>query len=320
MRRLTTLAAVALAGVTAVTGCSKNNGGMTSTGTGHVSLALTDAPSADLSSAVVTISKIYLVGNAADSTNANGQVVLMSTPVTTDLLTLSNNLQSLVDSATVPAGTYSQLRFVVDGAYITVASAQGNMTTYATQGYQNAPPNAVGTLKCPSCSQSGIKVNLNGGVTVAAGQQTDLLVDFNVSDTFGHQAGQSGMWVMHPTLNATQTQLAGTVNVSLSLADTVTLPTIGTQALTLGDFKAELKSATADPTSTGVEIPFTASSDSTASATYHYVVPGDYIVTVVGPDTVTFTTAPDSQAVTVGSGATASAHLTLTSIAVVGGG
>ena len=43
--------------------------------------------------------------------------------MTTDLLTLANDVATLVDGAVIPAGPYSQLRFVITGGYVDVAGA-----------------------------------------------------------------------------------------------------------------------------------------------------------------------------------------------------
>lgn len=322
-RGLRTFAVLAVAAAALLAGCSKNSGGPTgASGTGHMSIAMTDATSPDVQAAVVTISKIYLVGNAADTANASGQVVLMSTPVTTDLLTLSNDVDQLVDSAAVDAGTYTQLRFVIDGGYIQTVDAQGNTHVYATANYAHAPATVDGTLTCPSCGQSGIKVNLQsaGGLTVSDAQSTSLLVDFNVADTFGHQAGNSSQWVMHPTLKASEVSLAGKINVSLVMDSTLTLPSVAGSVLTLADFKAELKPSTADSTSPGETLSLGAVTSDSAAATFNYIVPGSYTVTLVGPDSVTFTTTPVMQNVDVSAGASASAAFKLDSVALISGG
>ena len=52
----------------------------------------------------------------------------------------------------------------------------------------------------PSYAESGLKVVLNGDALEVVGAQKVLLVDFDVEQSFGHQAGQSGQWVMHPVL------------------------------------------------------------------------------------------------------------------------
>lgn len=175
-------------------------------GSTQLSILLKDAP-AGVTSAVVTISQIYLQGG-------NGRVVLSNQETTTDLLTLANDTKTLVQDAVVPSGTYSQLRFVITGAYLEVQDdldcdpAQTTCTTsiYATEGYPTPKP-AAGPLQTPSYDQSGLKVKLAGDALTLSGDKKVLLVDFDVAESFGHEAGGSGQWVMHPVITATDFQV-----------------------------------------------------------------------------------------------------------------
>ena len=56
----------------------------------------------------------------------NGKVVLSDDAVTTDLIDLANSTSVLVDGEPVPAGTYTELRFVITGGYIEVENADGS--------------------------------------------------------------------------------------------------------------------------------------------------------------------------------------------------
>jgi len=121
MRRISLAALLALG----LAACEDVGG----TDTTRLTILLTDAPG-EVTEAVVTISEIYLQGGS-DSTSASGRVVLRSEPVTTDLLTLVDDVATLVDSMAVPSGSYSQLRFVIEGAYLTVEGTSGPLV-YAT--------------------------------------------------------------------------------------------------------------------------------------------------------------------------------------------
>lgn len=172
--------------------------GGTSPGTGHLTIRLTDAPGL-VKVAVVTISEISLQGG-------DGRVVLSSDPVTTDLVTLAGTSQTLVQDAVVPDGTYGQLRFVITGAYIEVENSDGSTSIYASSPtYEGLPGGAqvAGALQMPSFAQSGLKVNLPGDALTISDEHC-LRVDFDVAQSFGHGAGQSGQWVMHPVINATE--------------------------------------------------------------------------------------------------------------------
>lgn len=274
--------------------------------TGKMSVMLTDAPG-DFQAAVVTITQINLVGSA-------GVTTLSNTKVTTNLLKLSNDVSTLVQGAVVQPGTYSELDFVITGGYVQVANSTGGSTIYASSTtYEGLPAGATvgGTLRMPSFGQSGLKVSLPGGSVTVGTDSKVLLVDFDVQQSFGHEAGNSGSWVMHPVMNATDFGLSGNLNVTLKLAAGVTLP-VGT---TLGSFDAVLTNA--GGSAKKVQLGATATGSSTFGASFKYLIPGSYSVgfsldpAVTG--TVALTTTPAiPAAVTVASGAATQAGFTAT--------
>lgn len=170
------------------------NGGSTA-----FSVYLTDAPG-DVVTAMVTIDEVYLEGGD------QGKIVLRDEDETVDLLTLVDSQSVLVDSVTVAAGSYSGLRFVISGGYIEVENSDGTTSIYASSpDYEGLPEGAevAGDLQMPSFAQSGLKVQFNGGLEVAA-EGDAVLVDFDVKQSFGKQAGNSGKWVMSPVLKGTK--------------------------------------------------------------------------------------------------------------------
>lgn len=274
---------------------------------GKITVLLTDAPG-DIKTAVVTISQIYLQGGESD--DASGRVILRDTPVTTDLLTLVDSTTELVKDATIPAGTYSQLRFVITGGYIEVDNGDGTTSIYASSPtYAGLPPGATvkGTLQTPSYSTSGLKVSVPGGITIS--DQTVLLVDFDVAQSFGKQAG--GQWVMSPLLKGTDMGNTGALTVTLTKDANLTLPSVNGSPVTLGQFKASLTNTTS---STTQEIALTdANSDGIFEAKFKYMVAGDYTVDFVAPTGIaSFTTTPAHPtpvSITAGSSATHAAVL-----------
>lgn len=274
-----------------------------SSGTGKVSLLLTDA-SGQFSSAVVTITEIDLVGSG-------GTTVLSNQKVTTDLLTLANNTAKLVDGATVPVGTYTQLRFVISGGYVAVPQVGGGTLIYASSpSYEGLPQGATvaGTLQMPSYAQSGLKLDLPGGGVTVGTEAKVLLVDFDVGQSFGQVAGGSGGWVMHPVMTATEFELSGTVNVSLQLGAGVTLPA----TVTLGQFSAVLTNAGGSAKT----LALADAGGGAFTASFPYLIPGTYTLTFTAPAGVTsFTTAPAVPAtVTVVSGQPTAEAFTLTAV------
>jgi len=237
---------------------------------------VSNVPVLAFKAAVVTISEINLQGN--------GKVVLSSEPVTTDLLTLANTTAILVDAAEVPAGTYSQMRFVISGGYIEVENPDGSSSIYASsEAYAGLPPGAVvtGSLQMPSLGSSGLKVKFPSTELSISGDQ-DLLVDFDVSESFGHQAGNSGKWVMHPVIKGGAFATAATVVATLKLNAGLTLPVPPSGPVTLAAFSATLDGKTetfTDP-----------DGDGTYEARFRFLLPGDYSLTVQPPLGIAITT------------------------------
>ncbi|HEX8393061.1 MAG TPA: DUF4382 domain-containing protein, partial [Longimicrobium sp.] len=161
--------------------------GGTSTDQARISIRLTDAP-ADVREAWVRIDRIYLQGGEkADSSAAGrgGRVDLTTNRTDwVNLLTLSGGRTAeLVNGATVPAGRYSELRFVVCEAYVVTNSGD----VFASDGAQLPAGVAAskGRLNIPSACSSGVKVKFPSGDDAVnlESESTILTVDFDVSQS-----------------------------------------------------------------------------------------------------------------------------------------
>ena len=178
-----------------LTGCD----GASSNGNGRVSLLLTDAPG-DVLAAVVTISAVSLHGDESP-------VLLLDTPFTTDLLDLAGTTALLAEDVPVSNGRYREIRFVITGGYIEVDNGVGSTTFFASSPSYSALPAGVtnpGHLQMPSFESSGLKVKLPGDRLLVDDDDHVLLVDFDAAQSFGHLGGNSGQWVMHPVIRATE--------------------------------------------------------------------------------------------------------------------
>jgi hypothetical protein len=239
-------------------------------------LLLTDAPG-DFVAAVVTIERVYLQGQG-------GRVDLVTTPITVNLPSLQNEVATLVAGLDVPAGSYNQLRIVISGAYIEVEQEGGGTKVFASSPTYSGLPSGTqvdGTLVMPSFSESGFKIDLPGGQLEVGEGQTIVMIDFDVKESFGHEAGKSGRWILQPSIKATNVTFGGNVLAQLQLGTDVTLPTIGDQAITLASFTAELTPVGGGTARTVV---FTdANNDGIFEALFKGLPPGDYTLTLVGP-------------------------------------
>jgi hypothetical protein len=276
--RLTVLLLFAIAA--AFVGCdSAENGGDTAS----LRVLLTDAPG-DFLHAVVTVDQVYLQAGNGDDDPERGRTILRDEPVTVDLLTLQNEVLALVDDQAIPEGTYHQLRLVISGGYIEVEDEDGGSTIYASSDAYAAEQGVAsdGRLQMPSYATSGLKVQLPSDLAEIDGDQTIVLIDFDVAESFGRAAGNSGMWVMRPVVRATDLAFTGGADVTLLLADDLDLPA----GLTLADFSAEL-----DKDGETLSVPFAdADGDGFYAVDFLYLVPGTYPVTVAAPEGLTITT------------------------------
>jgi hypothetical protein len=133
----------------------------------------------------------------------------------------------------------------------------------------------------PSLGSSGLKVNFPE-TELDITLDHDFLVDFDVSQSFGKQAGNSGKWVMHPVIKGAEFTTAGAVIATLKLNTGVTLPVPPTGAVTLAAFTATLN---------GEVINFSDSDgDGTFEARFRFLLPGTYALSVQVPTGIGITT------------------------------
>jgi hypothetical protein len=104
-------------------------------------------------------------------------------------------------------------------------------------------------------------------------------VDFDVSESFGKQAGNSGQWVMNPVIKGADITVSGGLVVNATLAGGVTAA--------LGAWNAQITQGTSveQRLLTDPEL------DGTFSANFGFLLPGTYSVTLV-PPSGTFTSTP----------------------------
>jgi len=259
---------IGLFAVAAIAGCDSTDPAETAI----FSLALTDAPG-DVSQAVVRIEQIELIGGPG------GPRVLSSVPWTGDLTELTNDFVMLVEDEVIPRGNYAQLRLIISEACIGVETDSGTDDVFISDGASNVvcTGNAAGSLQMPSFSQTGIKVVFQGAVEVQTDQKI-VLIDFNVEESFGKEAGGSGQWVMNPVIHGVDITFSATVNVTVDVEAGV-----GLLGNSIEDFSASLD---------GSAILL----DADGKATFLYVVPGTPTLDLVEPGGYTATTSPATPA------------------------
>jgi hypothetical protein len=265
-------------------------------GTTSFSVMLKDAPG-DVQHAVVTISEVDLVGTG-------GVHVLTQTPATVDLLTLAASATTLVQGVEVPSGHYNELRFKITGACLAVDDGSGGSNVYATTGYDASQCGgaAAGILQEPSYAESGLKVTMAAGALQLDGPEKIVLVDFDVSQSFGHEA--TG-WVMHPVITGGDIEVTGSVHTTVQLGEGVT-------SLDLAQVSAALVQGVSD---TVAKVPLTdPDADGVFTADLLYLTPGTYTLSLVPPSGITAITTNPATPLTVnlGSGQEVTEALTVT--------
>ncbi len=156
----------------------------------RLSLYLTDAPG-DVASVWIEIEEVSLQGDG------ESLVLLSEATELIQITELVGRAQEIVDDYVIPPGRYGQLRLRIEDAVL--ETTDGQVYVLGTAQHPDGL-DATGTLMCPSCSQSGLKVLLHG-VEIEEGENA-LILDFDVSQSFGHQAGRSGKWIMRPVIHS----------------------------------------------------------------------------------------------------------------------
>lgn len=234
MRTRLLTASLALVLAAAVAGCSDD--GASPEGTASITVLLTDAPG-DVEKAWVDLSEIYLQGGGPEGGPAT---LVEESTGWIELTELAGETLLLASGVAVPAGSYGQLRFRVERAALLTMEDD----LYVSPGVDVLPDDedldgleVTGTLHCPSCGQSGLKANMPGGALQAPGGGSAVVVlDLDVAQSYGHQAGASGMWVMHPVMHVLAMELSGRIEGQVTVDGAVTFPMCGDTGTAVTDF------------------------------------------------------------------------------------
>jgi outer membrane murein-binding lipoprotein Lpp len=167
-------------------GCDSGGSG----GGGTMTVNLTDAPG-DVQQAEVTIERVAAVSadNSSEGGAREGGVdVLSDSSFTTDLTRLQDGVTELLGEVQVPPGTYSQIRLVTaDTADVLYETDSGGT--------------ASATLKQPSASETGIKINFDPVDLNSESDRAEVTLDFSVQESFV-EAGQTGTYIFKPVVDA----------------------------------------------------------------------------------------------------------------------
>lgn len=228
--------------------------GPTSGETTSLSLQLTDHPSGDVEAAWLQVDSVEFQGSG-------GGVVVMDEPSdfirVSDLQAVEDEFEPLVEGVEVPSGSYGQVRVFIGGAAVQ-SSADGDIFTFGDVPSEITSLDSDGQteeLVVPSIPETGIKAILADEAVRLEGTQKVLAIDFDVSQSFGIQAGASGSWVMHPVMRVLDLEVTGRIEGSILDAEdpTVSFPTCGERETGIEDFKPlAANTVTPEDTASGV--------------------------------------------------------------------
>jgi hypothetical protein len=202
MRTLRSLAAFALLAGLVWGGWGCGNSSTSSNppaGYGTLQVSLTDGPIdlTQINNLFVTFDELYVVPNS-DSLPPDSSATpihVLSSPVTLDLLALSNGLTTVLGTAFLPDGDYRSINILLDEGNTWLIESDGDSFD----------------VKVPS---SRIKVIANFNVT--AGQVTDLVLDFDAAASLIKTG--NGTYILRPVIHQlpdrpVSAQISGTVFV-----------------------------------------------------------------------------------------------------------
>ena len=179
----------------------------TGTGIGTLAVRLTDAPFpfdsvsrvdawiTRVDARVTTTDSAEVAANADEASAASHGWTTLATPNQSyELLALRDGITAFLGANQLRAGEYNGFRLILDPAKSSLTLKNGTVLDGANGG-----------IKFPSGAQTGIKIVLAQPVTIVANDTTQLVVDFDVSQTFvmrGNSLAQNGL-LFKPVVRAT---------------------------------------------------------------------------------------------------------------------
>ena len=193
---------LALAALGTLAACGGGGGGGP---TSSLNVSLADAPMSRAG-----VQSVFITVTGVDVQPTNGSVMSFSlmSPLTVDLLTLQQGtVAPLVNSASVPAGSYDWIRLDLD------TSAGKNYVLVCSDGTTTCTSPSNVALTIPSGAETGLKIVR--GFTMPVNGAIHLVVDFNVNSSIV-PIPNSTSWHLKPTLRVVQTDTVGSIEGTIS--------------------------------------------------------------------------------------------------------
>lgn len=281
-RTLRLLAALAL-GAVGVAACSDSSG----TGTGLLTVRLTDAPFpfSDVASVNIYVIRVDARtaaptdAQASDQTDMGGWTTIATPNASFNLLDLAGGKTTNLGAATLATGTYDGFRLIIDPSRSSITLKDGS-----------TPP-----ISFPSAAQSGIKINLDQPIDLTENGSV-MTLDFDVGSSFVMRGNSpANGFNFKPVVRAVAQDITGSVAGSVH-ANSATGPVVAgatVEVLTAGSLLTD-----SDPT----HVIRSTSTDADGNYRIAFLLPGTYVVRATPPTTSGFKPAllPNGLTITTG--------------------
>jgi len=270
-------------GTFALAACSDSSG----TGTGMLTVRLTDAPFPFSNVARVDVFVVRVDARtaattdavSADETNHDGWTTVATPNASINLLELGSGKTMNLGATTLATGNYNGFRLILDTNQSGITLTDGSK-----------PP-----ISFPSAGRTGIKVNLDQPIQLTENGSV-MTLDFDIGRSFvmrGNSA--SNGFNFKPVINAVAQDITGTVigSVHANSATGAAVPNATVEVLTAGSLISD-----SDPT----HVVRSASTDANGNFRIAFLLPGTYVLRATPPAASTFKPALLAGGLTITSG------------------
>lgn len=244
--------------------CTDSSG----TGTGLLTVRLTDAPFpfSEVASVDVYVVRVDAKAasttdeEAADEDNHGGWTTIATPNALINLLDLGSGRTMNLGATTLPTGSYRSFRLVLDTDQSTITLKDGS-----------EPP-----IHFPSAGQSGIKVKLDEPIQLTEDGSV-MTLDFDIGRSFVMRGNSPGSgFNFKPVIHAVAQDVTGSVtgSVRANSATGAAVPDATVEVLTAGSLLTDN-----DPT----HIVRTATTDASGNFRIAFLLPGTYVVRATPP-------------------------------------
>lgn len=235
----------ALLTITVILGCGGTPSTMQTAAMGTINVSLSDPPSCmppngEFEHVFITVRSVQANISSSAGDNSSGwqelAPQLANQPVQIDLFSTpqTNCILAQLGSASLPAGTYQQIRLLLVANTPAAGAATPTQNACAGNGFNCAmlSDGSIHELQLSSEANTGLKIPpgqiVGGPITVAPGQSVDLNIDFNACASIVREG--NGTFRLKPTLTAGQVS-ANNSGIGGQVVDSVTKAPISGQVL-----------------------------------------------------------------------------------------